>query len=80
MFKVKLRWSKSSPLLHRVASLICTDLGKSEFLNIHIFNWHKALDSACSGISRHLDFIRAIGITSGSFQLSAFVWQAAMSS
>ena len=43
-----------------LTKLICVDLGKSEFLNINIFNWYKALYSACSGIFPHLDFIRPI--------------------
>ena len=35
-------------------------LGVYEFLNIHIFNWYKALYSASSSTFRHLDFIRAV--------------------
>ena len=31
-------------------------LGVYEFLNIHIFNWYKALYSASSSTFRHLDF------------------------
>ena len=61
-----------------LAKLICADFGNSEFLNIHIFNWYKALYLACSTIIRHLDFIRAIGITSCSFQHGTFVRQTAM--
>ena len=35
-------------------------LGVYEFLNIHIFNWDKALYSASSSTFRDLDFIRAV--------------------
>ena len=42
------------------AKLICIDFGKSEFLDINIFNCYKALYSACSTFFRYLDFIRPI--------------------
>ena len=63
-----------------LAKHICVNFGKSEFLNMHIFNWYKDFYSACSNICRYLDFIKAIGITSCSFQHGAFVTQAAISS
>ena len=34
--------------------------GSPEFLNIHIFNWCKAVYSASSSTLRHLNFVRAI--------------------
>ena len=52
---------------------ICVDFGKSGFLNIHIFNWYKALYLACGSIFWHLPFIRAIRMISYSFQLDIFV-------
>ena len=30
-----------------LAKLICVGFGKSEFLNINIFNWYEALYSGC---------------------------------
>ena len=45
-------------LVLAVASNITLDL--SEFLNIHIFNWCKALYSASSSTFWHLGFIRAV--------------------
>ena len=43
-----------------LAKHIRVKLGNSEFLNIHSFNWYKALYLASSSTFRHLDFIRAI--------------------
>ena len=43
-----------------VAKRIYITLGVYEFLNIHVFNWCKALYSASSSTFRHLDFIRAV--------------------
>ena len=43
-----------------LAKRIYITLGVYEFLNIHIFNWYKALYSASSSTFRHLDFIRAV--------------------
>ena len=62
-----------------VAMLIRVDFGKSEFFNIYIYNGSKALYSGCSSIFWHIDFIRAIAITSCSFQNDASLRQAAMS-
>ena len=56
-----------------LAKLIWVDFGKSEFLNIHIFNWYKTLYLARRNIFRHLDFIRAIQMISSSFQQKAFL-------
>ena len=42
-----------------LAKRIYIKLGVYEFLNIHIFNWYKALYSASSSTFQHLDFIRA---------------------
>ena len=50
-----------------LVKLICADLGKSEFLNIHILSWYKALYLACSSISRHVHFIRALEGNAGSY-------------
>ena len=63
-----------------LAELACVDFGKSEFLNIHIFNRYKAFYLPCRTIFRHLDFIRATGITSCSFQHGTFVRWVAISS
>ena len=43
-----------------LAKRIYITLGVYEFLNIHIFNWYKALYSASSSSFWHLDFIRAV--------------------
>ena len=43
-----------------LGKLLWIAFGSSEFLNIHIFNWYKALYSASSTTFQHLDFIRAI--------------------
>ena len=43
-----------------LAKHIYITLGVYEFLNIHIFNWYKALYLASSSTFRHLDFIRAV--------------------
>ena len=43
-----------------LARIIWIALDVSEFLNIHIFNWYKALYSASSSTFRHLGFIRAV--------------------
>ena len=43
-----------------LAKHIYITLGVYEFLNIHIFNWYKALYSASSSTFWHLDFIRAV--------------------
>ena len=43
-----------------LAKRIYIALGVYEFLNIHIFNWYKALYSAYSSTFQHLDFIRAV--------------------
>ena len=43
-----------------LAGVIYIALDVSEFLNIHIFNWYKALYSASSCTFRDLDFFRAV--------------------
>ena len=63
----------SNSLKTKLVKLICADFGKSDFLNVHIFNWYKALYSACSSIFPHLDFVRGIVIISCSFHHSTFV-------
>ena len=63
-----------------MAELICVDSGKSEFVNIYIFNWYEVLYLACSSIFQDLDFAGAIGMTSCYFQYSPFTRQATMSS
>ena len=43
-----------------LAKRICVNHGSYELLNIHIFNWYKALYSASTSTIHHLDFIRVI--------------------
>ena len=42
-----------------LAKLILIDFDSSEFLNIHSFNWYRALYSASNSTFQQLDFIRA---------------------
>ena len=43
-----------------LAKRIRVNHGSYELLNIHIFNWYKALYSASTSTIHHLDFIRVI--------------------
>ena len=56
-----------------LAKLICVDFGKSEFRSINICNCYKALYWRYSSISRHLEFIRPIRMTSCNFKHDGFL-------
>ena len=56
-----------------MAQVICVDFGKSEFLNIHIFTWHRTLYSARSSIFLHLDVITVTQKILHSFKQDVFL-------
>ena len=56
-----------------MAQVICVDFGKSEFLNIHVFTWHRTLYSARSSIFRHLDVITVTQKILHSFKQDVFL-------
>ena len=56
-----------------LTKLISVGFGKSEFLNINIFNCYKALYSACNSIVWHPYFIKPTRMILCSFKHGAFV-------
>ena len=63
----KHRFTFSISFKTNFAKLIWVDFGKSEFWNIHFFNWYNAVYSPFDSIFWHLEFIKSVPMISHSF-------------